>query len=109
MVPRVHRLPKNTRLGKIDRVITPHFIVKVSPNDLSVTRFAVVVSKKVHKSAVKRNGVRRQFQACFLEILPSFSRPTDSLCIALPSSANLSHKELKEALAEAWTKKGVLA
>ena len=108
MVPRAHRLPKNTRLGRIDKIATPFFLIKISPNNLSVTRFAVVVSKKVHKSAVKRNAVRRQFQACFLEILPNFSNPTDSLCVALPSSLNASQKELKEALIEAWAKKGVL-
>ncbi len=108
MVPRVHRLPKNTRLGNNDKVVTPFFMMKVSPTQLSETRFAVVVSKKVHKNAVKRNAVRRQFQACFLATLPRFIRPTDILCIALPASVTITQEELKKSLIDAWTRKGVL-
>ncbi len=36
------------------------FVIKKKANKLPHDRFAVVVSKKIHKSAVKRNKVRRQ-------------------------------------------------
>ena len=36
--------------------------IKFKKNDLDFSRFAVVVGIKVHKSAVKRNRVRRQYQ-----------------------------------------------
>lgn len=36
--------------------------VKFVKNDLTMSRFAIVVGAKVHKSAVQRNRVRRQYR-----------------------------------------------
>ena len=45
--------------GKIKK--TDFFLIKYSNNNLSYPRFAVVISKKNIKLAVKRNSVRRRF------------------------------------------------
>lgn len=36
------------------------FIVKYKPNNQKTSRWVIVVSAKVHKSAVKRNRIKRQ-------------------------------------------------
>ncbi len=38
----------------------PFFVLRKLPNDLDRTRYAIVLSKKLEKSAVKRNKKRRQ-------------------------------------------------
>lgn len=52
-----------------------------APNDRGYQRFAVVVSKKVLKSAVGRNRIRRRvYEAIRLE-LPEFGTKQDSLFV----------------------------
>lgn len=58
----------------------------------SHSRFAVVVSKKVHKSAVGRNRIRRRIYEIVRQELPRLARPHDvaimvfsSEVIALPA------------------------
>jgi ribonuclease P protein component, eubacterial len=58
------------RNGKTER--STHMMMKSTPNSRrEVSRFAVVVSKKVYKSAVKRNRIRRRvFEIIRLSIKP---------------------------------------
>ena len=53
----------------------------VNPNSRSKQRFAVVVSKKVLKSAVGRNRIRRRiYEAIRLE-LPNITKPLDCIFV----------------------------
>jgi ribonuclease P protein component len=49
-----------TLLKEGDSTTHPFFIRIKKPNELDRTRYAVIVSKKLEKSAVKRNKKRRQ-------------------------------------------------
>lgn len=49
--------------------------IKVSPSKKEDYRLAVVVSKKVHKSAVKRNRIRRRVFEQFRQIRKSNGQP----------------------------------
>ena len=65
-------LKRNKRIGRRDNIedIKENgqtidgrlLIIRVRKNDLDYNRYAVNVSKKMEKSAVKRNRVRRQIQ-----------------------------------------------
>jgi ribonuclease P protein component len=44
---------------KIKTVRSEYFAVKSRPNDLRFSRFGVVISRKVFKSAAKRNKIKR--------------------------------------------------
>lgn len=60
---------------------TPSLSLVFAPNTHHHQRFAVVVSKKVLKSAVDRNRVRRRlFEAIRLE-LPNFKHHQDSIFV----------------------------
>lgn len=60
---------------------TPSLSLVFAPNERGRQRFAVVVSKKVLKSAVGRNRIRRRvFEAIRLE-LPNFKTKQDSIFV----------------------------
>lgn len=61
------------------------------------SRFAVVVSKKVHKSAVGRNRIRRRIYEIIRRQLPSISRPHDVVVMIFSGEVlALPHEELNE-------------
>ena len=63
-------------------------------NYQGITKMGIVVSNKVHKSAVKRNGLKRIFRECIKE---KFATIPDSFWIVIhPNSKSLktSHEEI---------------
>ena len=75
---------------------TPSLSLVFAPNSHKHQRFAVVVSKKVLKSAVGRNRIRRRvFEAIRLE-LPKFKKPQDSIFVVFnPDIKNKPFEELR--------------
>ena len=62
-------------------------------------RFAVVVSKKIFKSAVKRNRIRRRVFEIVRSDLGQFDRPIDSvITIVSPDVITAPHDELVDEL-----------
>lgn len=72
---------------KNGRAVRNHLMtVKFSPNPhRRVSRFAVVVSKKVHKGAVGRNRMRRRVYELLRHELPYLKSPVDVAVIILSS------------------------
>lgn len=66
---------------------TPNLTLVYAPNSRHLQRFGVVVSKKVLKSAVGRNRIRRRlYEAIRLE-LPAFERKQD--CVFVVYNKNI--------------------
>ena len=59
MLPAKHRLPALKKLQHPTTFATQYFRVAVANNGLSYSRFGFVVSKKIDKSAVVRNRLKR--------------------------------------------------
>ncbi|MBQ6570820.1 ribonuclease P protein component [Candidatus Saccharibacteria bacterium] len=79
---------------------TPELSLVFNPNDRGYTRFAVVVSKKVAKSAVLRNRIRRRLYEAIRLNPTSFSRPQDNIFVVYSKSlATLPFDELCRRLA----------
>ena len=54
------------------------FLLKYVPNKTRTKpRLSVIVSKKVAKSAVKRNLIRRRLYEILRQLLPEFNQPVD--------------------------------
>lgn len=72
------------------------------------SRFAVVVSKKVHKSAVGRNRMRRRIFEIIREETPHF-KPAHDVAVMVFSSEvlSLSHDELKDIMTNLFTQAGL--
>lgn len=64
MLPRKYRLTKDKDFKRVNSLGRPFFSsklkIKITPNKLEVSRFAVVTSARLSKKAVVRNRVRRQ-------------------------------------------------
>lgn len=74
------------------------FIIKVARNNLSFSRFGAIISQKVHKSAVKRNKIKRAIFN-FIRLNKYHESPgKDVLIIVLPAISRLTSKEIKEEL-----------
>src|SRR5690606_39789348 len=62
--------------------------VKYTPNPRrNDPRFAIVVSKKVHKSAVGRNRIRRRFYEAIRKHIPYMKRGVDVVGIVVSGEA----------------------
>ena len=101
MLAKKFRLPIQNWLKERKRIIirkSDFFIIKRSDNNLAFSRFGVVISKKVSKSAVKRNKKKRIiFNFIRLEKLNKISGK-DILIIISPKTAELKKEEIEKKL-----------
>ncbi len=97
MLPQKNRLKLNRDFSKIFK--TGHsyygrFVgVKVKKNETNNNRFAVVVSVKINKSAVKRNLIKRKIKEILTEINKDCIKSYDCVIITL---SDLNEKDFKE-------------
>ncbi|OGC93122.1 ribonuclease P protein component [Candidatus Amesbacteria bacterium RIFCSPHIGHO2_02_FULL_47_9] len=105
MLPRPRRLSRKDFLaakshGKSTR--TPHFSLLTCSNNLSFSRFSIITSTKLHKSAVVRNRLRRQIYDQLSTI--SHQPSADIIIIPHHSMLNLPRAEIGPLLNQALSK-----
>ncbi len=85
-------------------------ILRSAPNShRQESRFAVVVSKKTLKSAVRRNLIRRRVYEVIRGILPKLSGVFDIVIIVSTSELiNLTPQELREQITQLFDQAGLL-
>lgn len=85
------------------------FTVKTTRNKMrSRSRFAVVISKKVHKSAVGRNRMRRRIYEIIRHELPQMTQPHDVVVIVSSSEViKLPSDVVREQLVQLFIKSGL--
>lgn len=72
------------------------------------SRFSVVVSKKVHKSAVGRNRIRRRIYEIIRHEIPHISRVHDVAVMVFSSEVmTMPHDELKQVLVQLFDQAGI--
>jgi len=104
MISRLYRFHGHGSLGfayrKGSTVRGPLFALKFVPNSrIKNYRAAVVVSRKVHKSAVVRNRIRRRLYALIREEVPLNLTPHDLIFTVFSDKvAELSAPELQAAM-----------
>ncbi len=72
-----------------------HFYLRLKPSE--TVRFIISISKKVSKSAVARNTLRRRIRPIVREFIPSL-KPATYLIVANPSALHLKGQELEREL-----------
>ena len=105
MLPGNRRIPRKiletvVRLGR--REDSTHFFLKFLAHDEA--RFAVSVSKKISKSAVVRNRVRRRTYSAIRELISSAPKAL-FLVVAKPGAEKLKGEVLRMELAELLLKR----
>lgn len=95
---------------KGETVRTKYFNFKYITNKKRTdSRIAVVVSKKIYKSAVRRNTIRRRLYEIIRLQLPNFSETFDLIILATTKEIlGLSHQELKTYLEQALQETGII-
>lgn len=84
-------------------------ILQIRENGTGATRVGYTVSKKVHKSAVRRNRIKRRLRAAAADILPVFARPgTDYVLIGREQTAVRPYEALCNDLKWCLKKTGFL-
>ena len=69
------------------------FLIKQKKNDIKHSRFAVVVSKKIEKKAVKRNYLKRRVFAALKQVYKDFPK-ADYVFILNSGVKDIQYKEL---------------
>lgn len=85
--------------GKGKKWISRGLILQFKPNDTDHVRIGFTVSKRVHKSAVMRNRIRRRLKAAAADILPSCAvKGYDYVLVGRKSGATYPYETLKSDL-----------
>ena len=100
MLPRENRLKKEEDFKKIfkkGRGFTNNlFVLKIVKNNLDISRFAFVISKKISKKATIRNRIKRRLDNVIRADLPKIKKGWDGIIIVLPGAEIKDFKEIEE-------------
>lgn len=116
MFPTKYRLSKTKDIETVQKTgksfFTKLFIIKYAPNNLDYSRFTVVVSNKVAKSAVVRNRLKRflreQLQLNSPKIRPGYDVLVSVSRGALDNMDNIDRPNLAKTLSFALDKGNLL-
>ena len=62
-------------MGASKRIHSEYFFIQYKPSTNKVSKFTVVISKKVEKAAVKRNKIKRRIREIIKNELYPFKKP----------------------------------
>jgi ribonuclease P protein component len=82
--------------------------IKWKKNGLEDTRFAIVIGTKVHKRAVRRNRLKRQYRDTLKSLLPHLPHDIDVLLLVRKEALDLTAIERKERLTSVFRKAKLL-
>jgi len=79
--------------------VSKSMIVLVTPNDAGLIRFGVTVTKKLEKTSVGRNRMKRRLRAAAADVLPHAGQPgMDYVLIGRPETATRFYTDLQKDL-----------
>ncbi len=79
--------------------VSKGFILLAAPNDLGVRRFGITATKKLEKTAVGRNRMKRRLRAVACDILPKYGKDgVDYVLIARGEAATRDYDDMKRDL-----------
>lgn len=100
MLPQLHRLPLRTELRQVKKegrlFQGKLFGLLLSPSSKAQTRFAFIISTKVHKKAVKRNHAKRLLSSVLKELWPQIKPGFNGVFLAKKTLMEADFKEIKK-------------
>jgi ribonuclease P protein component len=93
MLKSKYRLPVKSKATHSSVVKSQTFLLKLSQNNLSLSRFGFIISKKIDKRAVIRNRTKRVIRSCIEEMLKKIKQGYDMLFILQKSAVGKKRYE----------------
>ncbi len=91
-------------LKKGKSVFDPFCGIKYKKNNLPYSRFTVVVGIKVHKSAVRRNKIRRKYREILRLNVQKIKPGFDVMLLVSKKALELSHEEMEQKILHVFRK-----
>jgi len=108
MLPKINRIKKKKDFEMIFKDSKSFrnnlFILRVAQNNLGLSRFGFVVSKKISKKAVVRNKIKRRLSEATRAYSEKIKSGTDLVFITLSGIEKKDFPEIKEAVTSAILK-----
>ena len=112
MLSKKHRLPLRYELHRVQKegevYQFPYFALLLARNNLGFSRFAFIVSNKIHKRATKRNRIKRLLRESVRSFLPITKPGFDGVFLAKKSILGKDFKTTQSAVNQAFEKTGLL-
>lgn len=112
MYPADYRLRKSKEIEKLFKngksFLTPTISLRFAKNNLDSSRFAVIISTKVHKRAVKRNLIKRRIRAVLREVVEAVKPGFDIAISARPPILKSDFQEIRDTLLWALRKTNLI-
>ena len=98
--PVLLRSPRNFSCG--------YFSLKVAKNNLEISRFAFVISKKIDKRATSRNSVKRKIRSIIEEMFDKINTGNDFLFYPKEASITATRDQIQEEIENLFEKNQLL-
>ena len=112
MLPKSHRLPLRTELRQVKKEGQLFqgrlFGLLLSPSLKAQTRFAFIISTKVHKKAVKRNRAKRLLSSVLKELWPQIKPGFNGVFLAKKPLIDATYSQIKEEMGFLFKKARIL-
>ncbi len=108
MLQKQYRLPGAIRLTSPTSFRSSIFLLKVSSNGLTYSRYGFIVRKTVDKRAVVRNRIRRVFRSCIEEMQQEIKPGYDMLFFLTSQILEMKREALYNELHEFLKEKNYL-
>ena len=112
MLPEKNRLKKEKDFRQVFKQVksfsTGFLLFKATKNELGIPRFGFVVGKKISKSAVARNQIKRRLRALVQPMLEKINKGIDVVIIVLPGGKTDSFLEIEKNVRPFFKKIGIL-
>ena len=100
MLPKQYRLPLRTELKRIKKegklFQGKLFGLLIAHSGEARSRFAFIISTKIHKKAVKRNRAKRLLAAALIEFLPRLESGFDGVFLAKKPLIEANFTQIKQ-------------
>lgn len=112
MLPKKYRLPLRYELHRIQKegevYQFPLFALLVAKSNLNFSRFAFIVSNKIHKKANKRNRIKRLLRESVRSFLPKVKPGFDLVFLAKKRILGEDFQTIQSAVEKSFKKTGLL-
>ena len=112
MLPKEYRLPLRTELHRVQKegkvYHFPYFGLLLAKNNLNLSRFAFIVSNKIHKRATKRNRITRLLRESVRLLLPKIKPSFEVVFLVKKIILGKDFQEVQSAVKSSFQKTGLL-